>query len=258
MAKATSPAEGLARLPVVALVTAYNEAATIGPVIDALLACPDVDRVHVVDDASTDDTRAVARRRGVEVTTLPTRVPVGRAIMSHLDVVTDEALLFWCDADLVGLEPDYVSALIARRRAGDVGQAFGSRGVPLNWPGPLRAFARPLWTYAFAPISGERVVLRSDFVKAIRLANELGWSETMRGYGVVLFLNWWVGKFANGSTALYFDKLRQRQKYQKWGRRAALLMVRQWLQFAWVWLKIRLNAGRIERLAAREPAAAAA
>ncbi|MEL6365254.1 MAG: glycosyltransferase [Pseudomonadota bacterium] len=236
-------------LPVVALVTAYNEAATIGAVVETLLASDAIARVHVVDDASTDATADIARAAGAAVTTLPTKVPVGEAIIAHLDAVTEDCLLLWCDADLVGLKPHHADALIARYRAGGLFQTLSSRGVPRRWPGWLRALLRPAWAAAFGPISGERVMRRADFAAAIGFARSLGWAETMRGYGVVLFLNWYGRTFGGGSEVLYFDDLAQRQKYKKWGLRAAPQMARQWLQFAAVWLKIRRHDAALRRAA---------
>ncbi len=256
MKDARGPAPTSSALPVIALVTAYNEAETIGDVIAALQACPAIDRIHVVDDASEDDTRAIALAAGVAVTSLPVRVPVGQAIMHHLDAVPDEALFVWCDADLTGLAPDHISRLVRRYHEGGVSQSLSSRALPLNWFAPFRtAPFRWGWKTLFGPISGERVMLRSFFADAVNLASRLGWSEMMRGYGIVLFLNWYSNAFAEGHAVTYIEGLRQRQKYQKWGAAAFILMVRQWAQFILVWGKIRLNARRIRTLKAEAVAA---
>jgi len=239
-------------LPVVALVTAYNEETTIGAVLDALVAAPSVTRIHVIDDASTDGTRAAALAKGVEVKTLPTKLPVGEAIMAHLDAVTDECVLLWCDADLVGLTPQHVEAIVVRYREGDVVQSLSSRGVPQKWPSWLRRSAiRRFWAWYFGPLSGERAILRSDFVAAITVARGLGWSEMMRGYGIVMFLNWWAKTYGGGGAVTYFDDLSQRMKFEKWGRGAWLASVSQWVQFCVVWLKIRACAPFIRRAARR-------
>ena len=243
------PEQGPEQGPVTALVTAYNEAETIGDVIAALKAAPSIVHVHVVDDASEDDTRNVALCAGAEVTTLPRRVPVGEAIMAHLDAITDEGVILWCDADLINLNPEHIEDLIARFRRGDVSQSLSSRAVPLNWPAPLRQGpAKWAWIHAFGPISGERVMMRSTFERAILLARKLDWDEMMYGYGIVLFLNWFATAFGNGHAITYCEHLRQRQKYQKWGRRAFGQMIRQWAQFISVWFRIRFRAGDIQRL----------
>ena len=233
-------------LEVVALVTAYNEESTVGEIVEVLKACPDISRVQVVDDGSTDRTREEALAREVEVISLEVRVPVGQAIMHHLTAIDQECILLWCDADLVGLKPEYLSKLIERFRTEEVSQSLSCRGLPLNWPALLRtAPFRKLWTAIFGPLSGERVILRSKFVDAIDLSRQLQWAEMMRGYGIVLFLNWYVRAFGSGTVITYFDQLRQRQKYEKWGKVSYLEMAHEWLQFIGTWIKIRLNANRI-------------
>ncbi|ADM09365.1 glycosyltransferase [Parvularcula bermudensis HTCC2503] len=241
-------------LPVIACVTAYNEESTIGAVISALKACPLVDRVQVVDDGSEDATAAIAEALGARTLRLPRRVPVGEAIMHHLDDEEGEVILLWCDADLVGLRPDHVGTLIDRFRMGQMMQVTSSRGVPPTWPGWARnRVIKALWAWLFGPISGERAILKSDFCAAKALAASLQWSEMMRGYGIVLFLNWYASRFGGGSVTCYFDDLTQRQKYQKWKTdHPVRQMVAQWGQFAAVWGKIRLNRGRIEALAVEQ------
>ena len=218
-----------------------------------LKACPAVTRVQVVDDCSTDDTAAIAHDAGVKVISLPQKVPVGQAIMHHLKDMEDEAIVLWCDADLVGLEARHIETLVAAFRNSELMQVTSSRGVPPNWPGWLRNRAvKAGWAWLFGPISGERCILKSDFEAAIALAGKLSWAEMMRGYGIVLFLNWYARVYGGGSAVEYFDTLRQRQKYQKWQSGNPVgQMFRQWGEFIRVWLKIRLHGGRIRRLAAQ-------
>lgn len=238
-------------LPVIACVTAYNEAPTIGAILDTLKACPSITRVQVVDDCSEDETRAIAEAAGVKVISLPEKVPVGQAIMHHLTDMEEEAIVLWCDADLIGLKPWHMEELIARFQESQLMQVTSSRGVPPNWPAIARnGIVKAFWGWLFGPISGERTILKSDFEAAIALASKLHWSEMMRGYGIVLFLNWYAHAYGEGSEVRYFDTLRQRQKYQKWKTGNPVgQMVKQWGEFIRVWIKIRVNAGRIKRLA---------
>lgn len=243
-------------LPVIALVTAYNEESTIGPILEALQGCEAIDRIQVVDDGSTDGTAAIAEAAlGVHVIRLAERLPVGQAIMYHLTTIEEEAILLWCDADLIGLRSEDMSEILSTFGAGEWMQVTSSRGAPQRWPAWLRNGAvKAFWGWLFGPISGERAILRSDFVKAIELSRRLDWAEMMRGYGIVLFLNWYARVYGGGSTVRYFDHLQQRQKYQKWGGKARVEMLRQWGQFVAVWCKIRLNARRIKALAAGDEA----
>ncbi len=244
---AASPSK--ASLPVIATVTAYNEASTVGDVVAALRACALIDRVQVVDDASTDATLQIARAAGASVISLPNRIPVGQAIMRHLDDLPAECILVWCDADLIGLRKDHIEALIHRFHNEDLSQSMSSRGLPASWPSWVRIRpVRWLWTRLFGPLSGERVMLKSDFESAIAVARRLGWMETMRGYGIVLFLNHYCHRFGSGNAITYFDDLRQRQKYEKWGRSSLSEMTGEWRQFFLAWFRIRRNARKIAAL----------
>jgi len=230
-------------LPVIAVVTAYNEAQTIGAIVRVLAGHPDIAGVHVVDDASTDKTAEIARSAGADVTTLPRRVPVGEAIRTHLEAVQRPCHFFWCDADLTGLTDKHISMLIERYRRGDVSQVMSGRAVPPGLPRLLQTSpVRWFWCRFFGPISGERIMRRADFAAAMAAADRLGWRELTRGYGIVLFLNCFFRRHGAGQAIVYLPGLRQRQKYQKWGRGAGLLMVRQWLEFIRVWIRIRLFA----------------
>ena len=93
------------------IIPAYNEAERIGAVIGAALACPDADDVVVVDDGSEDDTVVVAKEYGVRVIALPINVGKGGAMATAI-AETDADVLVFIDADLQGLRPRHVTALI--------------------------------------------------------------------------------------------------------------------------------------------------
>jgi glycosyltransferase involved in cell wall biosynthesis len=101
-------------LDVAAVVPAHNEARLIGTVITTM---PDfVDRIVVVDDASSDSTSDAARAAGdarVDVITLEENLGVGGAIMTgHRHVLAsgcDVAVVMAGDAQM---DPAYLSALL--------------------------------------------------------------------------------------------------------------------------------------------------
>ncbi|WP_038217741.1 glycosyltransferase family 2 protein [Xenophilus azovorans] len=64
----TAAAPDLAALRIAAVIPCYNEAAAIGQVIASFRAALPQVQIHVFDNASTDDTAAVARAAGAEVT----------------------------------------------------------------------------------------------------------------------------------------------------------------------------------------------
>ncbi len=130
------------------IVPAYNEAARIGRVLGAVAGHPLVGEVIVVDDASTDATGAVAGAvPGVHVVTLDRNGGKTRAVREGLlRVAAPHVLLL--DADLVGLEPRHVTALL--------GPVLGGRAdVSIS----LRENAPRTWRMiGLDYISGERVL----------------------------------------------------------------------------------------------------
>jgi glycosyltransferase involved in cell wall biosynthesis len=67
---------------IVAVVPAWNEEGAIGSVIDEIARARPASEVVVVDDASTDDTAAVALRHGATVLRLPFNVGIGGAVQT--------------------------------------------------------------------------------------------------------------------------------------------------------------------------------
>ena len=72
----------MTRRRTVAVVPAFNEAGAIGLVVDEVRAFDSSLDVVVVDDASTDDTAAVARAHGATVLSLPFNIGIGGAVQT--------------------------------------------------------------------------------------------------------------------------------------------------------------------------------
>ena len=87
------------RLTVLGLIPAYNEEATIGQTVQAVLALPVVDRVLVIDDGSTDDTAGRARQAGAEVVCQPANRGKGEALNRGLREFREDILVL-LDGDL--------------------------------------------------------------------------------------------------------------------------------------------------------------
>jgi glycosyltransferase involved in cell wall biosynthesis len=233
--------------PVIALVTAYNEAPTIGPVLDAVLASRLVTRVQVIDDASEDDTAAVARSRpGVRVITLPARVPVGDALLSHLDHVEEqEAIIFFCDADLIGLRPEHVDAIVEPVLEGAVGMAVGLKDKGLGKV--VEVVTRDVLPKVDVLIGGERAMLRE-------IADAVLGTPDAAGYGLHTLMNRFCRRHGIPVKVVYMNGCDHRQKFQKWGPwDAAVGMF--WLitQVARTWLKTVLVPSRIPPLRFEPP-----
>jgi glycosyltransferase involved in cell wall biosynthesis len=73
-----------------AVVPAYNEAATVGTVVGALHRDAPGWDVLVIDDGSTDDTAAVAAAAGARVVRLPFNLGIGGAVQAGFRYAREE------------------------------------------------------------------------------------------------------------------------------------------------------------------------
>ncbi|NMB45581.1 MAG: glycosyltransferase family 2 protein [Firmicutes bacterium] len=96
---------------VAAIVPAYNEAYTIGEILQVLQQCRDIDEIIVVNDGSSDDTAEIAVSLGVRVVNLYPNRGKGGAMKAGAQVTSADILLF-IDADLVGLVTSHCCALL--------------------------------------------------------------------------------------------------------------------------------------------------
>jgi glycosyltransferase involved in cell wall biosynthesis len=147
-----------------AVIPAYNEASTVGEVVQVALQATLIDEVVVVDNASTDDTAAVATKAGarVEACTVPGK---GQAMASGV-AATEAPVIIFLDADLVGLAPAHVDRLADAVLSGRAGMACGlfDRGPVLN-----RLFLRVL------PILTGQRGLRREIFEGLHHKDQRGW-----------------------------------------------------------------------------------
>ena len=137
-----------------AIVPAYNEAARIATVLDVLASYPGFDEVLVVDDGSTDGTGEVAAAEGARVIRNPRKGGKGAAMQRGVDAAPGD-VIFFCDADIVGLTHETVDEILDPVRRGETEMFIGMidrriydapiviRYVPLL--GGIRALTRSLW-----------------------------------------------------------------------------------------------------------------
>lgn len=137
-----------------AIVPAYNEGRRIVPVLEALNQCPLVGEIIVIDDGSVESLAWIADAFP-RVRFFRHEANQGKAAALERGVQeTDAELLFFCDADLVGLKPEYVLELIEAVRSGAYEMSIGLRSNPAQ-----RA------VYVFALNSGERCLKKSDWLR---------------------------------------------------------------------------------------------
>lgn len=132
------------------VIPAYNEAPRIGAVLRSLRGHPLIGETIVVDDGSADGTaEAAAAEPGIRLIVLPRNRGKSAAVAEGVKAAQGDLLLF-LDSDLLGLEPEHLTALIAPVIEG---RAEASISLRRNAPAPWRAIGLDY-------ISGERVAPR--------------------------------------------------------------------------------------------------
>ncbi len=155
------------------LIPAYNEEARIAAVLAAVLGHPLIDEVLVIDDGSRDATSAVvARHPAARLITLTLNGGKTAALARGLAEAQGDLILL-VDADLVGLSPDHLTALITPVRDGHADISISLRD---NAPFPWR------WI-GLDYISGERVLKKSF------LSGHEATLRTLPKFGFEVFLN---------------------------------------------------------------------
>jgi Glycosyltransferases involved in cell wall biogenesis len=194
---------------IAAVVPAYNEAGRIGPVLAALAATPVLDEVIVVDDGSADATyqaveeHPAVRASGSRFRCLrhPQNRGKGAAMRLGADAAVGADVLVFLDADLIGLTPAHVQALVAPVASGQVDMVLGVfRG------------GRGATTLAqvLAPnISGQRAIRRDVFLRVPCLASS--------GYGVELAITNFVIGEGYRMTRVILPDVTHQMKEEKLG-----------------------------------------
>ena len=164
---------------VAAIVPALNEERTIGEVVRTLAASKPIEEVIVVDDGSVDRTLEVAERAGARVVRLERTIGKGGALLAGAQATSAE-ILFFCDADFIGLAPAHVERLLAPVLDGRLIMCAGLRD---RGPFMTRLISHlPL-------LSGERALQRrvieavpTRFLEGFRVEMALNYACRARGW----------------------------------------------------------------------------
>ncbi|HEX2062821.1 MAG TPA: glycosyltransferase, partial [Acidimicrobiales bacterium] len=139
-------------MTVAAVIAARNEEETVGDVVAAARQAHLVDEVIVVDNGSSDRTAEEAALGGARVVAEPTEGK-GEAMRAGVAATQADVIVF-LDADLLGLRPEHVDALVEALDHG-AGMACGlfDRGPVLN----------PVFEHLLPALTGERALHRELF-----------------------------------------------------------------------------------------------
>ena len=146
---------------IVAVVPAYNEAGAIGRVVDEIREFDPALDVVVVDDASADETAAIAAAHGATVLRLPFNVGIGGAVQTGFRYALEHEYETAVRLDGDGQhDPRELPKLLAPLERGDANLVIGSRFVDPG--GSYRPpFARRVGIRVFARLvsllGGQRV-----------------------------------------------------------------------------------------------------
>lgn len=175
--KTVEPRQCIAKtMKVAAIVPAHNEARRIRPVLEALIAAPEVDEVVMISDGSTDDTCAVAASvPGVTALELKRNKGKGGAML-HAAQSTDADVLIFFDADLIGLNQKHIHDLLEPVLSGEATMALG-----IFQGGRWATDIAQRWSPG---ITGQRALLREVFLQIPDVEHV--------GYGVELAITYYV------------------------------------------------------------------
>jgi len=189
---------------VAAVIPALNEEATIGAVVSTLRHVDIVDEIIVVSDGSTDRTAEAARAAGARVIEHAENTGKAGAMKTGFSNTTAPVILF-LDADLIGLLPAHVTALLGPLLKGEADMTVGifedGRGVT-----DLAQMVAPY-------LSGQRAVRRGIVTEMFREEPE---ADTCR-FGIEVALTRHVNQKGYKKVEVSLGEMSHRMKEEKLG-----------------------------------------
>jgi glycosyltransferase involved in cell wall biosynthesis len=168
-----SPGENQPLLSIV--VPAYNEEATLPEIVSRLLALPEAGEIVIVDDCSTDGTRAIADRMAAEnprikVAHHPVNAGKTEALKTGFELTTGQIVIVQ-DADLE-YDPAEIGEVIAPILQGHADVVYGSRFL-------VRKASRVLYFYHY--IANKGLTLLSNLCTNVNMTDVETCYKAFRG-----------------------------------------------------------------------------
>jgi len=189
------------------IIPAFNEEKTIGGVVETARNNPFVDEVIVVNDASTDRTPIIAKKKGAKVINFNQNKGKGWAYYEGVKASEGDIIIF-LDADLIGLEPNHITELI---RPIIEGEAVTTCGI-FEKGRFLTDFSHKITPF----LSGQRALTREVW-------ENFSYDPNVRyGFEIVLTEYFWSNKIKvryvilEGVTQLMKEEKVGKEKGRKW------------------------------------------
>ena len=178
-------------MSVCVVIPALNEELAIGGVVRGIL--PHVDRVIVVDNASSDATAEEASKAGAETTYEP-KLGYGRSCLAGIALAGDAEILVFMDGDGAD-DPSDIDALLAPIYANDADFVVGSRlsgsyeegalTLPQRFGNWLACFLmRVFWKSPFTDLGPFRAIRAETLQQLDMVAPTYGWTVEMQARAV--------------------------------------------------------------------------
>ncbi len=184
------------------VIPAYCEAPRIAPVLRCVCESQIFSRIVVVDDGSTDETFAEARRFPVEVLRHDRNRGKGAALQTGLSRLTESDIVMFLDADLIGLTRAHLKSLIEPLvRNPELGMTIAQ-----FVEGRLAVDLQQKW---FAILNGQRA-LRREFID---LLPDISWTR----FGIEVFLNRYAHDLSMPHSSVVWRAISHYLKEEKFG-----------------------------------------
>lgn len=189
------------RKTITAIIPAYNEGARIAPVLEVVTTYSGFTEVIVIDDGSTDDTSAIAKNYPVRFLRNKTNQGKGAAMARAVEASQGD-IIFFCDADIQGLNHAIISEILAPVISDEVDMFVSMRNHRIF------RFVKVLLHYIFL-LGGERAVTRELWHKIP--------TYYQHAFRIEAALNFYAVHYGKGFAYALFPELNQTPKERKLG-----------------------------------------